>query len=145
MQNKEPDEVNGLQGIVSYLKSVRNRIKLTIKDDPQNENEWTLDDCIRRSQSFRLFCREVHPDYFDRLLPLCLDLDFYLDKSSIDDYLVFNIEKHGKGIIYNKLDVIRCKCFDNYTDSKWFYNYISQITNLAYNGDSVRKAIERSR
>ena len=73
----ESEEVNGLQNNVGILKSIRNRKKLTITDNPQNENIWE-------------------------------------------------------------------ECFNSYTESKWYCNYIAQITNLADNGDSVRKGFDRS-
>ena len=140
----EPEEVNGLQNHVGILKSIRNRKKLTITDNPQNENEWTLDDCVDRSRSFSTFYHEVHPDFFERLLPLCLDLDFFLNSKPDEVCLSFNIEKHGKSIIYKKLKNIWEECFNSYTESKWYCNYIAQITNLADNGDSVRKGFDRS-
>jgi hypothetical protein len=140
----EPEEVNGLQNHVGILKSIRNRKKLTITDNPRNEYEWTLDDCIKKSRSFNVFCHDVHPDYYERLLPLCLELDFFLNPNSDDECLTFNIEKHGKSIIYKKLKYIWEDCFDDYTESKWYCNYIAQITNLADNGDSVRKGFDRS-
>lgn len=144
MPDIDPEEANGLQDLVSTLKSIRNRNKLTINDHPQNEFEWTLNDCIKKSRSFSLFCREVHPDYLDRLLPLCLDLDFYLDKSSTNDYLSFNIKKHGKSIIYEKLHSIWTDSMDSYTEKKWFINFIAQNTNIASNVDSVRKGLENT-
>lgn len=140
----ESEEVNGLQNNVGILKSIRNRKKLTITDNPQNENEWTLDECIQRSRSFSTFYHEVHPDFFERLLPLCLDLDFFLNSKPDEVCLSFNIEKHGKSIIYKKLKNIWEECFNSYTENKWYCNYIAQITNLADNGDSVRKGFDRS-
>ena len=110
MPDIEPEEADGLQDLVSALKSIRNRNKLTIKDNPQYEYEWTLEECILRLRSFRAFCFEVHPDYLDRLLPLCVELEFYLDKKPRDKYLTFNIDKHGKAIIYNKLNIIWQEC-----------------------------------
>ena len=145
MLDIDPEEVNGLQEYVSNLKSIINRHKLTIKDNPQNEFEWTLDECIKRSRSFQAFCFEVHPDYLEKLLPLCLELDYFLNEESGEEYLSFNIEKHGKSIIYKKLDIIWNECFCYYTDSKWYYSFIAQITNLTDNSESVRKGIERSR
>ena len=118
----ESEEVNGLQNNVGILKSIRNRKKLTITDNPQNEYEWTMDECIQRSRSFSVFFHAVHPDYYERLLPLCLDLDFFLN---------------------SKPDEV-CLSFNSYTESKWYCNYIAQITNLADNGDSVRKGFDRS-
>ena len=140
----ESEEVNGLQNNVGILKSIRNRKKLTITDNPQNEYEWTMDECIQRSRSFSVFFHAVHPDYYERLLPLCLDLDFFLNSKPDEVCLSFNIEKHGKSIIYKKLKNIWEECFNSYTESKWYCNYIAQITNLADNGDSVRKGFDRS-
>jgi hypothetical protein len=144
MPDIEPEEVDGLQNYVSILKSIKNRYKLTINENPQTEYEWTLNDCLNRSRSFSVFFFAVHPDYLDKLLPLCLELDYFLHKSSINNCLIFNTEKHGKKIIYQKLYVIWCQCFASYTESKWFYNFIAENTNLAYNGDAVRKAFERN-
>lgn len=145
MPDIEPEEVDGLQNQVSILKSIINRDKLTINENPKNEFEWTLNDCINRSRSFRLFCREVHPEYFNRLLPLCLELDFYLSKSSTDDYLVFNTDKHGKGLIYQKLYIIWSECFYNYSEIKWFYKLIVNNTNLANKENTACKGLERGR
>ena len=142
MPDIEPEEVNGLQGLVSKLKSIRNRHELTIKDNPQNEYEWKLDECIKRLRSFRLFSHEVHPDYLDSLLSLCVDLEYYLCESSTDDYLMFNLEKHDKYVIYKRLYTIWTDCFDSYTEKQWFCKYIAQKTNIADNGDAVRKGLD---
>ena len=143
MPDIEPEEVDGLQNQVSILKSIRNRNKLTINENPKNEFEWTLNDCINRSRSFRLFCHEVHPDDFDRLLPLCLDLDFYLCKSSTDDSLTFNLKKHDKFTIYQKLYNIWTDCLDSYTEKQWYYNFLANKTNLANKPETVRKGLSK--
>lgn len=141
MPDIEPEEVVGLQELVSVLKSVRNRHKLTINENPRNEFEWTLNECIQRSRSFRAFCFEVHPDYLDCLLPLCIELDFYLEEQSKGDYLMFNIGKHDKHVIYKRLYKIWTDCFDSYTELQWFCHLIALKTNLSDNADTVRKGL----
>ena len=145
MLDIDPEEVHGLQDLVSALKSYRNRDKLTIKENPQNEFEWTLDDCIKKSPSFRVFCQEVRPDYLQQLLPLCIELDYYLKDTSTGNCLTFNIGKHEKADISHILIRIWEECFGKYTCIKWYYEYISKITNLANNSGAVRKTIERRR
>ena len=140
MQTRKPDEVRGLQDKVRVLKSVRNRYKLTIKDNPQNEYEWTLEECMALSHSFRVFSDVVHPDYYDNLLPLCLDLDQYLNKESDpnDNYLDFNIKKYQKNVFYEKLNDIEFKCLAD-AEFIWFCSFIAIRSNLANKADTVRK------
>lgn len=143
MPDIEPEEIKGLQDLVSDLKSFRNRDKLTIKDNPQNKFEWTIEECLKRSRSFNVFCFEVQPDYLDYLLPLCIELDFHLEKLSTSDYLTFNIGKHDKHVLYGILYRIWTDCFDSYTEKQWFYSFIVQNTNLANNEEAVRKGLDK--
>ena len=126
MPDIEPEEVGGLQDLVSALESV-------FKTHP-----------LTNSVSFRVFSPQVMPSLHIRLLPLCLKLDYYLVKKPNGKYpLEFDLDKFKAQFIYALLKDIKNSCL-YMVKYDWYCNYIAQITNLADNGDSVRKGFDRS-
>ncbi len=88
------------------------------------------------SISFNLFAVEVKCSLYAKLLPLCLDLDYYLVRNPSGKYpLEFNLAKFPMKICYEKLYLIRVVCLNEAKES-WFIDYVLTNCNL---GTSVSK------
>ena len=123
MPDIEPDEVGGLQDIVSFLKSV-------IKTQQPTD-----------SVSFRVFSQEVPPTLHIKLLPLCFDLDFYLVKKPSGRYsLEFDLKKNKAQFIYAILKEIKNKCM-YMTKDKWYYKFLKEDSNIAQTEKAIKEGL----
>lgn len=123
MQNKEPDEVNGLLDKVSVLES-------------DNINHT-----LTKSVSFDIFRQEVRVDRLEKLQKLCILLDYYLVKEPCGKYtLEFDLNKFEKRECYIMLKEIKIVCLNDVKDN-WYFGFLLKNTNLADSIEKIREGL----
>ena len=123
MLDIEPEEVGGLQDLVSALESV-------FKTHP-----------LTNSVSFRVFSPQVMPSLHIRLLPLCLKLDYYLIKPSGKKYpLEFDLEKFKTPFIYAVLKDIKDSCL-YMVKYDWYCKFLNEKSNIADTEKAIKEGL----
>jgi hypothetical protein len=127
MPDIEPEEVGGLQDLVSALESV-------FKTHP-----------LTNSVSFRVFSPQVMPSLHIRLLPLCLKLDYYLVKKPNGKYpLEFDLEKFKTPFIYAVLKDIKDSCL-YMAKNDWYYKFLNENSNIADTEIAIKEGLRLRR
>ncbi len=135
----KPDEVDGLQEIVSILESASKTRELTL--------DKAIDLLINNlhSPSFKFFCVEVNIVRYKILLPLCIDLDYCLVANPSGDFqLEFNLEKFTRKTCYQKLYNIKVMCMNDVRED-WYYKFIMRNCNLGDTVEKVKEGLRRAR
>ena len=123
MLDIEPEEVGGLQDLVSALESV-------FKTHP-----------LTNSVSFRVFSPQVMPSLHKRLLPLCLKLDYYLIKPSGKKYpLEFDLDKFKAQFIYALLKDIKNSCL-YMVKYDWYCKFLNENSNIADTEKAIKEGL----